>query len=304
MSRILPPLNALRAFEAAGRHQSFSRAAEELGVSHSAISRHVRGLEDRLSTQLFRDAAPGVELTPEGRAYLQRITPALDAISEATESVGEAPAGQVLINSDPIFAYQVIAPALGAFADAHPEITLRVVASSALADVDRYEADMALRFAHAGHLDRMNDLISAAPLFPYARPGLLSARPSLEEIFAHRRLRDRMDAGIWQAWAEAAGWQGPKLEAPPVHLRAPIAMEATISGYGVYLSSSEVANVSCQRGLLCRVSDVGIQDGAFRLILQEGAMRRKAVRIVRAWLLDLTHAFRAGPFWEVDQPFG
>jgi LysR family glycine cleavage system transcriptional activator len=304
MSRVLPPLNALRAFEAAGRHQRFSRAAEELRVSHSAISRHVRGLEDRLSTQLFRDVGPGVTLTPEGRAYLERVTPALDAISEATESVGEAPSGQVLINSDPIFAYQVLAPQLGPFADAHSDIELRLVGSSALADVDRYEADMAVRFVHAGHLDRPNDLISDAPLFPYARPGLLPPNPSLQQILTPRRLRDRLDQTIWARWADAAGWSGPAIEEPNWRLRAPVALEATLGGYGVYLSSAEVLNVQCKRGTLVRLSEVGIQDGAYRLLVQEGALRRKSVRIVRDWLLDLSRPFREGRFWVDDQPIG
>lgn len=304
MSRTLPPLNALRAFEAAGRHQSFSRAAEELSVSHSAISRHVRGLEDRLGAQLFRDAAPGVALTPEGRSYLERVTPALDAISEATERVGEVPAGQVLINSDPIFAYQVLAPQLAAFADAHPDVELRLVGSSALADVDRYEADMAVRFVHAGHLDRPNDLISDAPLFPYAAPGRVPPRPGLADILAPRRLRDRLDPTMWQRWAEAAGWTGPAIEDSRWRLRAPVALEATLGGYGVYLSSAEVLNTQCKRGALCRLSDIGIQDGAYRLLVQDGALRRKAVRTVRDWLLDLTHPFRATPFWEIDQPIG
>lgn len=304
MSRTLPPLNALRAFEAAGRHESFSRAAEELNVSHSAISRHVRGLEDRLGTQLFADAAPGVALTPEGRAYLERVTPALDVISEATETIGEAPSGQVVVNSDPIFALQVVAPALGAFADEHPDIEVRLIASAALADIDRYEADMAIRFVHAGRLDRPNDLISQAPLFPYAKTGLFPPRPGLQSILSARKLRDRRDPEIWQRWADEAGWQGAGLEASRWRMHAPVAVEATLGGYGVYLSSAECLNIQCKRGVLQRLSEVGIVDGAYRLLLQETAIRRKPVRIVREWLLDLTHNFRSGPFWEVDQPIG
>lgn len=304
MSRALPPLNALRAFEAAGRHESFSKAAEELSVSHSAISRHVRGLEDRLGTQLFADAAPGVVLTAEGRNYLERITPALDAISEATETVGEAPRGAVVVNSDPVFAYHVLAPHLGAFADAHPDIELRLVASSALANIDRYEADIAIRFAHAGTLERPNDLVSAAPLFPYAARGFFPAQPTLHDIVSARRLRDRRDPQIWQRWADEAGWNGPSLPFTRWRYRAPFAIEATCGGYGVYLSSSDCANRHCKAGNLVRLSDVAIVDGAFRLLVQEGATRRKAVRVVREWLLDITHVFRAGPFWEVDQPLG
>lgn len=304
MSRALPPLNALRAFEAAGRHESFSRAAEELNVSHSAISRHVRGLEDRLGTQLFADAPPGLVLTPEGRTYLERVTPALDAISEATETIGEAPTGQVVVNSDPVFALHVVAPALGAFVDQNPDIDVRLIASEALADIDRYEADMAIRFVHAGTLARPNDLISDAPLFPYAKPGHLPPRPDVASIIAARRLRDRLSLEVWQRWADKAGWQGAALETTRWSLRAPLAVQAAIGGYGVYLSSAECLNNLCQRGALQRLSDVGITDGAYRLLVQESAIRRKPVRIVREWLLDLTHCFRNGPFWKVDQPIG
>ncbi len=304
MARSLPPLNALRAFEAAGRHQSFSRAADELNVNHSAISRHVRGLEDRLGTQLFADAAPGVALTAEGRAYLARITPALDAISEATETVGETPSGSVVVNSDPVFAYQVLGPLLGAFASANPDVELRLVASSALADIDRYEADMAIRFVHAGTLERPNDLISEAPLFPYAAWDYFDRAPELHDIISAPRLRDRRDPEIWQRWAEAAGWQGAPVVEPRWRLRAPLAIEATIGGYGVYLSSSDCANRHCKDRALRRLSDTMLVDGAFRLLVQDGATRRKGVRLVREWLLDLTANFRAGPFWEVDQPIG
>ncbi len=87
MGRLLPPLNALRAFEAAGRLGSFTKAAEELNVSHSAISRHVRGLEDRLNVHLFRSQNTGVTLTDQGRSYLSEITPALDRIANATEAL-------------------------------------------------------------------------------------------------------------------------------------------------------------------------------------------------------------------------
>ncbi|MEL7124934.1 MAG: LysR family transcriptional regulator, partial [Pseudomonadota bacterium] len=110
--RSLPPLNALRAFEAAARHESFSRAAEELGVSHSAISRHVRGLEARLGVQLFRDQSRGVVLTPEGQHYAQRIAPAFDVIGDATEGLADTPAGRVVVNSEPLFAAKVVAPLL------------------------------------------------------------------------------------------------------------------------------------------------------------------------------------------------
>ncbi len=303
MSRSLPPLNALRAFEAAGRHESFTRAAEELRVSHSAISRHVRGLEDRLGAQLFRDAAPGIALTQTGRAYLAQITPALDLIAEATEDVHATPEGQVLVNSDSTFAHEVILPQLTAFSETHPEIDLRLVASPVLADMDRYEADLAVRFAHRGTLDRPSDLLSDAPLFPYAVPGLLPPKPAIDQILSQRLLRDRMGMDTWPTWAKAAGWTGPLPEQMAFRMKDTLSLRAALHGYGVFLTSAECVNLYCRKGDLVRLSDVGFQLGAYRLVSQEGAHRRKAVRIVRDWLLSITSHFRTA-FWEIDQPIG
>lgn len=120
MSRRLPPLNALRAFDAAGRHESFTRAAGELGVSHSSISRHVRGLEDRLNVRLFRDQSRGVELTAAGARYLAVVSSALDQIAEATEALTERPSGTLVVNSEPFFAAKWLVPRLGDFPSGQP----------------------------------------------------------------------------------------------------------------------------------------------------------------------------------------
>ena len=303
MSRLLPPLNALRAFEAAGRHQSFSRAAAELNVSHSAISRHVRGLEDRLGVQLFQEAGIGVALSEDGRAYLAQISPALDAIAEATEAVGEGPEGRVTINSDPLFAQTVIAPELGYFVRDHPDIELRLVASNALADVDRYEADFALRFAHTGRLERPADLVSDAPIFPYAAPGMFDAPPSVAQILRAPRVQDRL-VEIWHEWAAVAGMPLGEEVQSTWRLRAPLALAAARGGGMVYLAGADTTNADCRAGALQRLSEVSLQTGAYYLVARDGHLRRKALRVVRSWLLDLTAPFRAGPFWEVDQPLG
>ncbi len=303
MARTLPPLNALRAFEAAGRHESFSKAAGELNVSHSAISRHVRGLEDRLGAQLFRDAAQGVALTEEGRAYLARVSPALDDIAEATEAVGEGPDGRVLLNSDGLFANEVMAPHMSALWRAHPEIDLRVVTSNRLADLDRYEADFALRFALSGRLDHPGDLICNAPLFPYAAPGVFASHPGVSEILAARRMQDR-PPGVWQRWAACAGVDPATVEVAEWRMRAMLALSVARGGAGVYLGSADVVNTACVTGQLCRLSEVGLQEGAYFLVTREMPLRRKALRVVREWLLDATAPLRAPNFWDVSQPVG
>ena len=294
MSRSLPSLNALRAFEAAGRHESFSRAADEMGVSHSSISRHVRGLEQRLGVQLFRDVARGVVLTDEGRRYLQRISPAFDVIGAATEGLVDTPAGRVTINSEPVFAAKVVAPLLAAFHLAFPDIELRLVASTDLADLDRFEADLAIRFARRGVLDGPSDLISDAPVYPYAAPGVVPGNVVCPRHLGQYRLyRDRGE-DVWRDWCAHAGFE---VALPPLDSWRPtaaLAYEMAIHGDGLFMASAECMAGDVAAGRLVRLSEVGLQHGAFHLLTADQGVRRKTVRAVRTWLLERTAHLRSG----------
>ncbi|MEP2640369.1 LysR substrate-binding domain-containing protein [Roseobacter sp.] len=286
MARQLPPLNALRAFEAAGRHESFSRAADELGVSHSAISRHVRGLEDRLNTRLFRDLPRGVELSIEGAAYLGAITPALDAIAEATQHITERPAGTVTVNSEPLFASKWLIPRMGAFARAHPDIEIRLEGSRWLADVNRYEADIALRFLQVPGSNPDAILVSDAPMYPFAAPGVVDLPLSSPRALANQTLLRDRSTGTWAEWFRSAGVDDPDLAPPPGwRMRSNLAYDATVAGQGVLLTSSEVAAHDVAAGRLVRVSDIGFREGGYYMLLGDGALRRKPVRVFRDWLL-------------------
>ncbi|MBW4709273.1 LysR family transcriptional regulator [Roseobacter sp. YSTF-M11] len=292
MSRKLPPLNALRAFEAAGRHESFTRAAEELGVSHSAISRHVRGLEHRLGAQLFRDLPRGVQLTADGKAYLARIMPALDVISEATEELEAAPAGQITVSSETLFAQRFLIPRLPEFYKACPEIEVRLDASQSLADIERYEADIAVRFLISGGVDAPSDLLTDALLYPYAAPTLIPrGEIAPEDLLQFRLLKDR-GRNVWQQWFEAAGLGGEAITEPRWRMRSTLAIEAVIHGHGVYLGSAECVDMECRMGRLIRCSDVGIRSGAYHLVYGSRGVRRRALRQFRNWLLEETKPFR------------
>ncbi|MEO0379148.1 MAG: LysR family transcriptional regulator [Pseudomonadota bacterium] len=291
MSRTLPNLNALRAFEAAARHENFSRAADELGVSHSAISRHVRGLEARLGVQLFRDAARGVALTAEGAHYLGRVTPAFDVIAEATEGLADTPAGLVVVNSEPVFAAKIVIPLLAKFQSDFPQIELRIIGSNELADLDRYEADLAIRYAKTGHLHEPSDLLSDAPIYPFAAPGYLRddiLRP--EDLNRVPLFRDR-GPNIWIDWAAQAGFD-VEVPDPPWRMRAALALEAAVHGAGVYLGASDGTHLDEAAGRIVRVSDVSFRQGSFHLLTSGQSGRRKSVRSVRRWLLDHTLALR------------
>ncbi len=297
MARSLPPLNALRAFEAAGRHESFSRAADELNVSHSAISRHVRGLEDRLSAQLFRDLPRGVALTQAGARYLAAITPAFDRIAEASEMFTQRPVGQVRLDTEPLFAMKWLIPRLGKFYALYPDIDLRLEAGDGLADIARYEADLALRFFHAGPKDQTAPLISDAPIYPFASPDLVPdlKRGTIDanDLLKLPLLRDRRE-DTWLMWAELAGCAGLVSPTPDWRLRARLAYEAALAGQGVLLTSRDITERDVAAGRLVQCSDIGFQMGSYHLLAGEGVLRRSAVRLFRDWLLDESASLRDG----------
>lgn len=294
MSRALPPLNALRAFDAAGRHGSFSRAADELGVSHSAISRHVRGLEARLGVALFRDLSRGVELTAEGRGYLERILPAFDAIAEATEDLSHTPRGQVTINSEPIFAQRFIMPRLARFHAMFPAVEVRLEASNRLANIEQYEADIAVRFARFGRLDVPSDLLSNAPISVYATPELAAQITAPSDVLHVPRLRDRNN-GTWELWFRAAGVETDGQTDAGWRPSTPLSYVAALEGHGVFLSSAEAVSHDVAMGRLVQCFDISIRDGAFFLVYGSRGLRHGAAKQVCRWLLEETAAFRPEP---------
>lgn len=291
MARSLPPLNALRAFEAAGRHQSFSGAADELGVSHSAISRHVRGLEDRLGAQLFRDLPRGVTLTQAGARYLAALTPAFDRIAQASEMFDKRPAGQVTIDAEPLFATNWLLPRLPAFNRLYPDIDVRLDANPEFADVARYQVDLAIRFFHAGPSGQDALLLSDAPLYPFATPELVPEPLEPDQLLMLPLLRDRRE-DTWTLWAKKAGCVAPA-GVGGWRLRARLAYQAALFGQGVLLTSADVAQADVQAGRLVQCSDIGIRMGSYHLVMGDGVIRRSAVRRFHDWLIDESATLRS-----------
>lgn len=295
MPRQLPPLNALRAFEAAGRHESFSRAADELGVSHSAISKHVRGLEHRLGVQLFRDASRGVELTRTGAVYLAQLTPAFDAIAEASEAFNAKPAGVLTVNAETVFALKWLVPHLKEFNKAYPDITVHLDASEVLIDIQRYEAEIAIRFFLTGAPDGPSALISDASIYPHAAPAVVAqigGDPA--RLLDFPLLRDR-GGEPWARWFEEIERPDLAKQVPNSRrLRAMLAIEAVIHEQGVLLASADNVQIDVEAGRLVRCFDQGFQQGSYHMLFGEGVLRRKPVRLFRDWLLARTAEFRAG----------
>lgn len=295
MPRRLPPLNALRAFEAAGRHASFSRAAEELHVSHAAISRHVRGLEQRLGVQLFKVASRGVELTQTGSRYLAAISPALDAIALATEDLTPNPDGQISVSCESNFAVKWLMPRLGGFQTLYPEIDVRIDATSKLADLSRYECDIAVRYGSGSWSDLQTDLISESLSFPVGAPGFVQSadrRMQPSEILACKLLHEDNGA-VWTRWFADAGMQSVRF--PAAHeLSTMLVIEAARAGQGIALLSEDLVSAYLESGELVRYSDVTLDYGGYYLVYQASTTRRRAPKAFREWILAESAGLRSG----------
>ncbi|MEM9045252.1 MAG: LysR substrate-binding domain-containing protein [Pseudomonadota bacterium] len=292
MPRSLPPLNALRAFEAAGRRQSFTGAAEELNVTHAAISRHVRGLERRLQIQLFRTVARGVELTEDGAAYLTRITPALDQIAEATEALSLVTPGTLSISCEPTFAFKWLMPRLGQFQAMHPEIEIDLHSTPELANLKTYESDLALRFCHDAP-DVRADLISISPVYPYGAPSLPVAKDPSDLL--NLKLMHEDNGALWKRWFAAAGLHDAYQPQKTSGLTTLLAIEGALAGQGVVLSSAELVCQDVEAGRLKKLSPLGLAYGGYHLLCLEELAGRRSIRQFRDWLLTETDYLRDPP---------
>ena len=291
MTRSLPPLNAVRAFECAGRHGSFSAAAAELNVSHAAVSRHVRGLEERLGVQLFRTVSRGVELTADGADYLAQLTPALDQIAQATDALQHKDSGVVSISCEPTFALKWLMPRLGDFYKKHPEIAISLQSTPALADIARFERDIAIRYCQSVEAPLASDMISVFQVYPYAVPGFANARTP-DEILQHRLLHED-DGVLWCRWFTQAG--RPDIQLPPSNpLSTLLAIEGALAGQGITLVSPELVADDVAAGRLVKLSEVGLDYGGYYLVYMPEIVRRRPVQAFRAWFLEITAILRDG----------
>ncbi len=287
MRRPLPPLNALRAFEAAGRLGSFTKAAEELNVSHSAISRHVRGLEERLNVHLFRAQNTGVALTDQGRTYLSEITPAFDKISLATEALSVSPKGTVTLTTENTVAQKWLIPRLARFKTQHPDIDLRLSVTTEVMDIEAHDFDLGLRYVR-GEPEDGSQLLFRSAVRAYAAPDLAPKRGETLDIkaLAEGPLIEEATFRLWPAWFRRAGLDDvPDLNLPHP-LGALLAIQSAVAGLGAVLMDKNLCEPELQSGALVELADAELEFGGYYLIVNSRAGRRKAVRAVFRWLLE------------------
>ena len=210
MSRQLPPLNALRAFEAAARHLSFTKAAEELHVTQAAISHQVKALEEILQTNLFVRKNRALELTEAGRSYLPPLREAFDLIDAASSLVrrreSSGPLRVSVMNS---FASKWLMPRLVNFRKAHPEIDILVQASNEIVSFNTDQVDIGIRFGFGHYPDVETEFIMRDLFVPLCAPSLLEQGPPLkrpQDLESHTLLHDEVGKDPdWPDWLALVG---------------------------------------------------------------------------------------------------
>jgi LysR family transcriptional regulator, glycine cleavage system transcriptional activator len=260
MLRRLPVLNTLRAFEAAARHGSFTRAAEELCVTQGAVSHQVKALEDDLGIKLFSREHQRLAITQAGREYLVEVRDALDRIALATERlVQRQRSGALTISTSPDFAAKWLVHRLGKFAESYPEIHLRLSATMHHVDFAREDVDIALRHGK-GDWDGLHvERLCAEHLFPVCNPriaeGCSLATPSDILKFPLLHLDTRKD---WLMWLDRAGVIGADVSRGPIMNRASMLIDAAIDGQGIALARTVLAAWDLCHGRLVRPFDQSI----------------------------------------------
>ena len=255
MLRRLPALNALKAFEAAARHESFTRAAEELCVTQGAVSHQVKALEAELGIKLFNRERQRLIITEAGREYLTVLRDSFDRIAVGTERLLQRQTSGVLtVSTSPDFAAKWLVNRLGRFAEEHPSIDLRVSATLHHVDFAREDVDLAVRHGDGNWPGFDVVRLSVEHLFAVCSPRLLAgrnrlAKPSNVLEFPLIHVDDRKD---WAAWLDAAGVHGAEFSHGPVLNRVSMAIDAAIDGQGIALARTTLAATDLINGRLVR----------------------------------------------------
>lgn len=311
----LPPLNALRAFEAAARHRSFKVAAAELHVTPSAVSHQVRTLEEYLEVPLFRRLTRALELTEHGDALLPKVREGFECFNVAIARFRHLQTGERLtVNVPPNFAARWLMPRLSRFTTENPEVELHLASSpnmidrndpgaaneSAWGDSTDESSRVFVRYGGGRYPGAVVELLFRASYMPVCSPALIAAGPSLKvpgDLAVHTLIHDDTiardsDRSIWQDWLSAAEVEEKvDYSRGPHFSNASLALQAAIDGVGVALALRPLVQADIEAGRLVVPFDIAAETNfAYFLVIPESVAKRSEVIAFRRWLVAEAHA--------------
>ncbi|PSL20936.1 transcriptional regulator GcvA [Shimia abyssi] len=293
MSDRLPPLTALRAFEAAARHMSFARAADELHVTPAALSFQIKSLEDHLGTPVFLRLNRAVDLTEAGRALAPGVTEAFQTLNTAWRSTQRLTNDTTLmVTAGPAFTAKWLAPRFYEFARAHPDIDLRFSATLRALDFTRDEVDVAIRFG----MDKAEPGLWSLPLegewvCPVMTPEMAERFPTPESLAQATLIHDDSISFLrpradWAAWFRLMGLPFDATHGPRF-TGADHAVDAALAGAGIVMGRRALVVKDLFEGRLVAPFAHAIElQARFRFVCQSGAENRPHIAAFRHWVLD------------------
>jgi LysR family glycine cleavage system transcriptional activator len=291
--RRLPPLNALRAFEAAARHLNFSRAADELSVTPGAVSQQIQNLEDYVGVALFKRTPKGLLLTDPAQIALPALREAFDRLAEAASMLTAAVDGRRLtVTVPPSFASKWLLPRLGGFEALHPDVDVWVSAGMELTDFTSGEVDLAIRYG-AGRYPGLEVIrLMQETVIPVASPELLASHP-LDEladlanaILLHDGSPDADEScPDWTMWLAARGVKGVDGARGPRFNQSSLVIEAAVGGRGVALAKRALAQADLDAGRLVAPFQIATAvDFAYYLVHPKTKGRLPQVKAFVSWI--------------------
>jgi LysR family glycine cleavage system transcriptional activator len=300
--RKLPNLAALRAFDAAARHESFSLAAEEIHVTPGAISHQIRALEEELGLQLFVRHGKRISVTDTGQRFAATIRKSLSEIATAAEHLRNLSRQQrLVISATPSFASRWLAPRLWKFIDQHPEIEVVLQSGSHLSDLRLDSVDVGLRFGRGTYPGLSVEKLSEDYYYPVASPAYRNARG--EQASEPADLIDcnllRMDQReSWQPWLKLAGLELAEPRGGLVIEDSSLTLRAAVDGAGVALTRHIIASQEIGAGELVRLFDLALLcEESYYLVTLPEADGKPAVAAFKEWIFAEMKLFRERSNW-------
>ncbi|WP_395671061.1 transcriptional regulator GcvA [Phenylobacterium sp.] len=291
--RRLPPLNALRAFEAAARHLNFSRAADELSVTPGAVSQQIQNLEDYVGAALFKRTPKGLLLTDAAQTALPALREAFDRLAEAASLLTAAVDGRRLtITAAPSFAAKWLVPRLGAFEQKHPQVDVWLSAGLEVVDLTAGEVDIAVRYGGGRYPGLEVRRLLSETVIPVISPALLAETPlsTPEDLKAHVLLHDGSpdpddSCPDWPMWLAARGVKGVDGMRGPRFNQSSLVIEAAVNGRGVALAKRTIAQADLEAGrLVAPLKDTTAVDFAYYLVHPKAKARLPQVKAFISWI--------------------
>ena len=295
MLRHLPSLPALRVFEAAGRLESFTLAADELDVTTSAVSRQIGTLERALGVKLFERLPRGLRLTPEGKRYLAEVADALRRLEQASTALRGGARRTLRLSVLPSFAGNWLVPRLPAFEAAHPDVDVMLEATTRYADFRHEQVDLAIRFGTGPWDGLASERLLPLEYYPVCKPTRLRSLRRPADLARDTWLDEVHIPDAWPRWLQAAGVPGIEPVRRLTYDNAQLMLDAAMAGQGVALATDVLAERYIRERRLAQPFAIRVESRAtYHLVMRPDDGDRADVRVFRDWIVAEMALWQSG----------